>query len=52
MASSRSWNASWPMKRSGLHEQGNMQLVKEEVDEDDIAAVVARWTGIPVSTTA
>ncbi len=24
-------------------------LVKEEVDEDDIAAVVARWTGIPVN---
>jgi ATP-dependent Clp protease ATP-binding subunit ClpB len=24
-------------------------MVKEEVDEDDIAAVVARWTGIPVS---
>jgi ATP-dependent Clp protease ATP-binding subunit ClpB len=23
-------------------------LVKEEVDEDDIATVVARWTGIPV----
>jgi ATP-dependent Clp protease ATP-binding subunit ClpB len=23
-------------------------MVKEEVDEDDIAAVVARWTGIPV----
>src|SRR5437899_32373 len=23
-------------------------LVKEEVDEDDVAAVVARWTGIPV----
>jgi len=23
-------------------------LVKEEVDEDDIASVVARWTGIPV----
>jgi ATP-dependent Clp protease ATP-binding subunit ClpB len=32
-----------------LHEQGDMQLIKEEVDEDDIAAVVARWTGIPVS---
>jgi len=32
-----------------LHDQGNMQLIKEEVDEDDIAAVVARWTGIPVS---
>ena len=25
------------------------RLVKEEVDEEDIAAVVGRWTGIPVS---
>ena len=25
------------------------QLVKEEVDSEDIAAVVGRWTGIPVS---
>ncbi|HEX6487249.1 MAG TPA: AAA family ATPase, partial [Candidatus Dormibacteraeota bacterium] len=24
-------------------------LLKEEVDEDDIAAIVARWTGIPVT---
>ena len=24
-------------------------MIKEEVDEDDIAEVVARWTGIPVS---
>jgi ATP-dependent Clp protease ATP-binding subunit ClpB len=24
-------------------------MVKEEVDEDDIALIVARWTGIPVS---
>jgi ATP-dependent Clp protease ATP-binding subunit ClpB len=24
-------------------------MVKEEVDEDDIAAVVSRWTGIPVT---
>src|SRR5206468_9282618 len=23
-------------------------MVKEEVDEDDVAVVVARWTGIPV----
>jgi ATP-dependent Clp protease ATP-binding subunit ClpB len=23
-------------------------MVKEEVDEDDVAAIVARWTGIPV----
>ena len=27
-------------------------MVKEEVDEDDIAAVVARWTGIPVDAAA
>ena len=25
------------------------RLIKEEVDEDDIAEVVARWTGIPVA---
>jgi ATP-dependent Clp protease ATP-binding subunit ClpB len=25
-----------------------LPMVKEEVDEDDVAAVVARWTGIPV----
>ncbi|MBA3366245.1 MAG: AAA family ATPase, partial [Actinobacteria bacterium] len=24
-------------------------MVKEEVDEDDVAAVVSRWTGVPVS---
>jgi ATP-dependent Clp protease ATP-binding subunit ClpB len=24
-------------------------MVKEEVDEDDVAAVVARWTGVPVA---
>ena len=29
--------------------QGGMALVKEEVDSDDIADVVSRWTGIPVS---
>lgn len=28
---------------------GGPQLLKEEVDEDDVAEVVARWTGIPVS---
>ncbi|MES2837114.1 MAG: ATP-dependent chaperone ClpB [Bacteroidota bacterium] len=31
------------MKASGS------QMIKEEVDSEDIAAVVARWTGIPVS---
>ncbi|MBL8177724.1 MAG: ATP-dependent chaperone ClpB [Bryobacterales bacterium] len=25
------------------------RLIKEEVDEEDIAAVVSRWTGVPVS---
>ena len=29
--------------------QGGSTLVKEEVDSDDIADVVSRWTGIPVS---
>jgi ATP-dependent Clp protease ATP-binding subunit ClpB len=28
---------------------GGERLIKEEVDEDDIAEVVARWTGVPVS---
>jgi ATP-dependent Clp protease ATP-binding subunit ClpB len=29
-------------------ENGFEPMVKEEVDEDDVASVVARWTGIPV----
>ena len=29
--------------------QGDKALIKEEVDADDIADVVSRWTGIPVS---
>ena len=29
--------------------QGGARLLKEEVDEDDVAAVVSRWTGIPVA---
>jgi ATP-dependent Clp protease ATP-binding subunit ClpB len=28
---------------------GGRRLIKEEVDEEDIAEVVSRWTGIPVS---
>jgi ATP-dependent Clp protease ATP-binding subunit ClpB len=32
-----------------LRQGGAMQLLKQEVDEDDIAAVVSRWTGIPVA---
>ena len=30
-------------------EDGKARLLKEEVDEDDIAAVVSRWTGVPVA---
>ncbi|HTP18142.1 MAG TPA: ATP-dependent chaperone ClpB [Solirubrobacteraceae bacterium] len=29
--------------------QGGMRLLREEVTEDEIAEIVARWTGIPVS---
>ena len=36
--------------QSQLHSaQGAEAMVKEEVTEDDIAEVVSRWTGIPVS---
>ncbi|MDX2168874.1 MAG: ATP-dependent chaperone ClpB [Deltaproteobacteria bacterium] len=30
-------------------DDGAGRLMKEEVDEEDIAAVVSRWTGVPVS---
>lgn len=29
--------------------QGGSRLIKEEVDEQDIAEVVSRWTGVPVT---
>jgi ATP-dependent Clp protease ATP-binding subunit ClpB len=29
--------------------QKNQRMLKEEVDEEDIAEVVSRWTGVPVS---
>ena len=34
---------------SALGSDGKPRLLKEEVDEGDIADVVSRWTGIPVS---
>jgi ATP-dependent Clp protease ATP-binding subunit ClpB len=40
-----------PALERELEERDSQQagsMVKEEVDEDDVAAVVARWTGIPV----
>jgi ATP-dependent Clp protease ATP-binding subunit ClpB len=36
-------------QRLAERSQNGRALVKEEVDEQDIAEVVARWTGIPVS---
>jgi ATP-dependent Clp protease ATP-binding subunit ClpB len=36
-------------EEEGLARKDGARLSKEEVDEDDIAGVVARWTGIPVS---
>lgn len=36
--------------KTKLHDQqGGKAMIKEEVDSEDIADVVARWTGIPVS---
>ena len=29
--------------------QANQRMLKEEVDEEDIAEVISRWTGVPVS---
>jgi ATP-dependent Clp protease ATP-binding subunit ClpB len=34
---------------AGARASGAPQFLKEEVDADDVAEVVARWTGIPVS---
>ena len=35
--------------QEALHAMQGESLIKEEVDEDDIAEIVARWTGIPVT---
>jgi ATP-dependent Clp protease ATP-binding subunit ClpB len=29
--------------------QGDQQMLKEEVDEEDVAEIVSKWTGIPVT---
>lgn len=39
---------SYKAKMQEMQSSGN-QMIKEEVDAEDIAGVVARWTGIPVS---
>ena len=35
--------------QSMQNQSGKKRLLKEEVDEDDIASIVAKWTGIPVN---
>jgi ATP-dependent Clp protease ATP-binding subunit ClpB len=37
------------LKSAEQGEQGNFQLLRNRVTEDEIAEVVSRWTGIPVS---
>jgi len=32
-----------------IDEQANSKMIKEEVDEEEVADVVSRWTGIPVT---
>ena len=36
-------------EEEGRLSQQKTKLIKEEVDEDDIAEVVSRWTGVPVT---
>ena len=36
-------------RRAARQKQDRTRLLKEEVDEEDIAEVVSRWTGVPVS---
>ncbi|MGC2374186.1 MAG: AAA family ATPase [Solirubrobacteraceae bacterium] len=40
---------SGPSGESGVGAAAGPQFLKEEVDADDVAEIVARWTGIPVS---
>jgi ATP-dependent Clp protease ATP-binding subunit ClpB len=46
----REIDAEIDAKTERLNElQHDQQMLKEEVDEEDIAEIVAKWTGIPVS---
>ncbi|GHT79424.1 hypothetical protein FACS189464_4190 [Bacteroidia bacterium] len=42
-------NAMESLKKELESQQSNTALIKEEVTADDIAEVVARWTGVPVA---
>ena len=46
----RDLDAEIAVKTARLDElQREQQMLKEEVDEEDVAEIVAKWTGIPVS---
>ncbi len=46
----RELDAEIVVKTERLNElQSEQQMLKEEVDEEDVAEIVAKWTGIPVS---
>ncbi|HSG80087.1 MAG TPA: ATP-dependent chaperone ClpB [Acidimicrobiia bacterium] len=46
----RELEASLAERRESLEKlQTELRMLKEEVDEEDVAEVVSRWTGIPVS---
>ncbi len=46
----RDLDAEIAVKTERLDElQSDQQMLKEEVDEEDVAEIVAKWTGIPVS---
>ena len=46
----RELDAEIEAKTARLDElQAEQQMLKEEVDEEDVAEIVAKWTGIPVS---
>ena len=32
-----------------MEKSGAQRMLKEEVDEEDVANIVSKWTGIPVS---
>ncbi|MGH9762031.1 MAG: AAA family ATPase, partial [Blastocatellia bacterium] len=36
-------------QRALAQKQGQTRLIKEEVDEEDVAETVSRWTGVPVT---
>ena len=50
MAGSRPWRSRLKADETQLSEkQAGKRLLREEVTEDEIAEIVSRWTGIPVT---